>query len=225
MASPETARALTVVAIDGPVGVGKSAVARHVATRLGFLFVDTGAMYRAVALRVMALPEHERTEARLAELVGALDIALGLDGSVTLDGHDVTLDIRDESVSRHVHLAADSRAVREALVAKQRALACSRPSVLEGRDIGTVVCPDARWKIYLDASTDERVERRALQLEALGKPVDRASIRRNLIDRDARDRARPWGALRIADDALVLDTTGMTESRVIELLVAVVEAG
>ncbi|MDK2973601.1 MAG: CMP/dCMP kinase [Candidatus Sumerlaeota bacterium] len=213
---------LPVVAIDGPVGVGKSSVARRIAERLGFLFLDTGAMYRAVTLKFLELPEHERTDERLAALGESLDIELANDGTVLLGGRDVTLDIRDERVSRAVAIAADSRAVREALVRKQRAIGSARPCVMEGRDITTVVFPDARWKFYLDASARVRAQRRVDQLQAMGKEASFASIHRDLVERDARDRAREWGALSIAADATVIDTTEMTEQQTIALICAIV---
>lgn len=200
------------------MGVGKSTVARRVAEQLHYRHLDTGAMYRAVAWKFLQLAEPARTPDCLATIARSLDIDLRDDGSVFLDGGDVTLALRDEEVGRNVHRAADQREVREALVAQQRRIGALRPSVLEGRDIGTVVFPDAQWKFYLDAAPEERVRRRAEQLLAMGKAAAHEEIYRNLLDRDERDRNRPWGALRIADDATLIDSTDMGEDEVVALI-------
>lgn len=216
---------LPVLAIDGPVGVGKSSIAREAARQLGFLFLDTGAMYRAVAWAALQLPEAERTPEAIERLAQSLRIEIRPDGSIFIDGKDASAAIRTEEVSRHVHLAADHQGVRRALVAQQRRIGSTQPSVLEGRDIATVVFPDARWKVYLDASAGERARRRVAQLDAAGQNPDPGAVLRNLIERDARDRSRPWGALTIADDATILDSTGLDEATVLGLVVALVRAG
>lgn len=212
-----------VVAIDGPVGVGKSTVARRVAESMHFFHLDTGAMYRAVALRLMESPEAEREDAVGAgRLAKSLDIEFPGNGTVVVDGEDVSRQIRDEAVSRFVSVIADMMPVREALVEQQRRIGLRQPSVLEGRDIGTVVFPDAGLKIYLDASPDVRVERRCNQLEAMGRPVDREAVFQALVERDERDRMRSWGALRLARDARLIDTTHFSEEMVVELICAMV---
>ena len=222
----QTLTQVDVVAIDGPVGVGKSSVARTVARELGFVFLDTGAMYRAVTLRFLEAHPSSRDAALLERIARDLsDLEIHPDGSVWLGSSDISQDIRDEEVSRHVYLAADHMGVRAALVDQQRRLGAEAPSVLEGRDISTVVFPRARWKFYLDASPRVRVERRVAQLQAMGKQADPGEIHRNLVERDHRDRNREWGALAIADDATVVDTTGMAEQQVIGLIVASVRAG
>ena len=207
-----------VVAIDGPVGVGKSTVARAVAERLGFRHIDTGAMYRAVVHQLLQLPPGDRSADNAAAIAESMRLNLAEDGRVLLDGADVTDAIRDEEVSRNVHLAADNRRVREALVAQQRRLGEERPSVLEGRDIGTVVFPDAQWKIYLDADPAERVRRRVEQFRAAGRSVDEEAVAANLRDRDERDKSRPWGALRRAEDAELLDSSTLTEQQVVQAI-------
>lgn len=216
---------VNVVAIDGPVGVGKSTVARRVAIELGFRHLDTGAMYRAVAWRALQLSPLDRSADAIERIARGVPIDLADDGRVLSDGRDITADIRTEEVSRNVHLAADNHAVREALVDQQRRLGRERPSVLEGRDITTIVFPDARWKFYLDASPEVRVQRRAAQLRAMGTPVAHDEIFRNLLDRDSRDRGREWGALTIASDATLVDTTGLDEDTVVRLICALVRGG
>lgn len=211
-----------VVAIDGPVGVGKSTVARRVAEQLHFRHIDTGAMYRAVAWSYLQLRQAEATTDRLVRLARDLTLELRDDGSIWLDGREITQDIRDEEVGRNVHRAADNLEVRKALVNQQRRIGLECPSVLEGRDIGTVVFPDAAWKIYLDGSPEVRVQRRAAQLRAMGHPVPHEEIYRNLMDRDERDRRREWGALRIAADATLVDTTDLDEDTVVSLICSVV---
>ena len=211
-----------VVAIDGPVGVGKSTVARRVAEQLQFCHIDTGAMYRAVAWSYLQLDDDEATTERLVDLARNLSLELRDDGSIWLDGQDISHAIRDEEVGRNVHRAADNLEVRKALVDQQRRIGLRRPSVLEGRDIGTVVFPGAAWKIYLDGSPEVRVQRRAAQLKAMGNPVPHEEIYRNLMDRDERDRRREWGALRIAEDATLVDTTDLDEDTVVSLICAVV---
>jgi cytidylate kinase len=214
-----------VVAIDGPVGVGKSSVAARVAKELGFRHLDTGAMYRALALFVMRQPaDLQENGAEIGRLAYSLEVEIGTCGTVLLDGQDITSAIRDEAVSRYVSRVADIREVREALVAQQRRLGLKQPSVLEGRDIGTVVFPDSACKIYLDASPEVRVQRRVDQLLRTGKSADPAAVREALLDRDARDRARPWGALRVADDAIMLDSTLFTEERVVQIICALVRS-
>jgi len=216
---------VNVVAIDGPVGVGKSTVARRVAGELGFRHLDTGAMYRAVAWRALQLSPLDRNTDTIAGIARSMRLDLADDGRVLADGVDITADIRSEEVSRNVHLAADNRAVRAAMVDEQRRLGGERPSVLEGRDITTIVFPNARWKFYLDAAPEVRVQRRAVQLRAMGTPVAHDEIFRNLVDRDTRDRNREGGALTIAGDATLVDTTGLDEDTVVRLICALVRGG
>lgn len=214
---------VNVVAIDGPVGVGKSTVARAVARELGFAHLDTGAMYRAVAWKYLQLPEEQQRPEALGEIARALNLEMNAD-AIYLDGIDISAAIRTEEVSRNVYLAADNRDVRQALVTQQRRIGAGQPSAMEGRDITTVVFPSARWKIYLDASPEARANRRLGQLERVGQKATRDEVMRNLIDRDARDRAREWGALRIADDATIIDTSTFDEQTVVDLICQYVRA-
>ena len=197
------ARKLT-IAIDGPAGSGKSTVARRVAAMLGYVYLDSGAMYRAVALLWLADPERAPSEiARTARIDPG--------ERVTVNGRDVSLEIRSERVSRAASQLAADADVRKALVARQRELLASGGWVAEGRDIATVVAPDAELKVFLTAEDSERARRRAVELGA-----DVASVGEELAQRDTRDRTREHSPLRPAPDAVVLDTTQLSPARVIE---------
>jgi cytidylate kinase len=198
-----------VIAIDGPAGAGKSTVARALARELGFGYLNSGAMYRCVALLALADPGAEP-----ARLAAAARIELG--ERVLLDGRDVTAAIRSPEVSEKAsHVAADP-AVRAALVTKQRELIAGGDWVAEGRDIGTVVAPDAELKVFLTADAQERARRRALELG-----VDPAEIHGELNARDERDSTRTHSPLRPAPDAVVLDTTGMGVGEAVERIIIV----
>lgn len=196
------------VAIDGPAGAGKSTVARALAHELGFGYLDTGAMYRAVALT--ALREGDVRSG--AQVAAQARIELG--PPVTVDGQDVTDAIRAPEVSEAASALATDPAVREAMVARQRRLISAGDWVAEGRDIGTVVAPDAELKVFLDASPAERARRRAAQLGG-----DPAQILVEQALRDQRDSARTHAPLRAADDAVTLDTTGLPLEEVVGRIV------
>jgi cytidylate kinase len=199
-----------VIAIDGPAGAGKSTVARALAERLGFTYLDSGAMYRCVALaalRAGADPDDAEAVERLAR--GA-EIELG-DGIVRLDGEDVTAAIRRADVSAAASRVSVHPGVREAMVERQRALVADGGWVAEGRDIGTVVCPEAPLKVFLTASEDERARRRAAESDEDVEAVLAAQR-----DRDSRDTDREHGALRPADDAVEVETTGLGIEQVVE---------
>lgn len=200
-----------VIAIDGPAGAGKSTVARRVAARLGFTYLDSGAMYRCVALASLG------SERPPAELARELDVVLG--ERVLLEGRDVSAEIRRAAVSRAASLVAADPAVREALVARQRSLLRSGDWVAEGRDIGTVVAPGAELKVFLTASERARAQRRAAELGASVEAV-LADQRR----RDMRDRDREHSPLIPAPDALELDTTALAIDEVVERIVERAEA-
>jgi cytidylate kinase len=201
-----------IVAIDGPAGAGKSSVSRRVAARLGARYLDSGAMYRGVALASLAAPER-----RAAELVNELRIELG--DRVLLDGRDVTEAIRTPEVSARASEIAADPAVRSALVAQQRAMIASGDWVVEGRDIGTVVVPDADVKVFLTASAAERARRRALEL---GAGVEQVLSEQRA--RDSRDSERADSPLAAAGDAQVLDTTEIGVDSVVAEIVARVAA-
>jgi cytidylate kinase len=197
-----------VIAIDGPAGAGKSTVARAVASRLGFTYMDSGALYRCVALLALASPD--LTPARLAR--GA---RIELGERVLLDGRDVTEEIRTLEVSEKASQVAPDPAVREVLVALQRELVSRGDWVAEGRDIGTVVVPDAALKVFLTADPTERARRRAAELG-----LDQGAVLDELCQRDQRDSDRAHSPLRAARDAVVLDTTGLDVNDVVERIVA-----
>jgi cytidylate kinase len=193
------------VAIDGPAGAGKSTVARAVARELGFTYLDSGAMYRCVALLTLAAPAREP-----AELASSARIEFA-DGTQTLlDGRDVTGEIRTSEVSEAASRVARDPGVRAALVAKQRALIAAGDWVAEGRDIGTVVAPDAALKVYLTASAEERARRRAAQSGG-----DPAVVLAEQSLRDERDSTRRHSPLRPALGAVTLDTTGLDIEQVV----------
>jgi CMP/dCMP kinase len=202
-----------VIAIDGPAGAGKSSVARGVAAALGFTYLDSGAMYRTVALAAMRDGIDVDDSGRMGELARSIEIGV-TDGRVVLDGADVTDAIRSPEVTEAASRAAIHPDVRAAMVERQRALIDAGRYVAEGRDIGTVVSPKAPLKVFLTASDEERARRRASETGEAAEAVI-ASQR----ERDLRDRERAHGALRPAEDAVELDTTVMSLEQVVERVV------
>jgi cytidylate kinase len=206
------------IAIDGPAGAGKSTIARRLAERLGFVYIDTGAMYRAVALWALrtgvALSDMHRLE-RLA-IEAAIEFVPG-GGDVLLNGEDVTDAIRTPEVSEAASQVSVIAAVRRALVAKQREIGKQVSVVMEGRDIGSVVFPDAKVKIFLDAQPEERVARRALEASLPAEVVSE-----QIEERDRRDRTRAESPLVQAPDAVYVDTTGLSLDEVEETVLRIV---
>ena len=202
-----------VIAIDGPAGAGKSTVARGVAAALGSTYLDSGAMYRSVALAALERGVDLDDGEAVGELARRLEIELG--GGVRLDGDEVGERIRSPEVSAAASRVSVHRQVRTAMVERQRDLIASGDYVAEGRDIGTVVSPEAPLKVFLTASEQERARRRAAET---GEPSDR--VLAELRARDARDREREHGALREADDAVILDTTGLDPDEVVRRVVS-----
>lgn len=198
-----------VIAIDGPAGAGKSTVARALAERLGFTYLDSGAMYRCVALAALERGADLGDGEALGELAKALAIELHGD-QVELDGHEVGTAIREPRVTEASSRVSMHPAVREAMVAGQRRLIATGRYVAEGRDIGTVVSPEAPLKVFLTASPEERARRRA---EQTGEHP--AAVLAAQVERDARDERREHSALRAAEDAVELDTTGLTLDEVV----------
>lgn len=198
-----------VIAIDGPAGAGKSTVARAVAAALGFTYLDSGAMYRCVALAALRAGGDLGDAAALGELARSLRIEL--DGErVALDGEEVGTAIREAAVTEAASRVSVHPPVREAMVAEQRRLVAAGRYVAEGRDIGTVVSPDAPLKIFLTASAEERARRRAAQTGE-----DEATVLAAQRERDERDENRAHSALRAAADAVEIDTTGMSLDEVV----------
>lgn len=211
-----------VIAIDGPVGAGKSTVARALARRLGYRYVDTGAMYRSVAWAAIHGGVSLADEPGVAGLARDLDIEFVPDPSgqrVMIDGEDATEAIRRPEMSEASSIVSAYPAVREAMVALQRRMGAARDVVMEGRDIGTVVFPDAEVKVYLDASLDERAGRRFRELQGRGETVTYEEVRRALEDRDRRDSTRAHSPLRVAPGAIMVNSTGMVVEEVVEEIV------
>lgn len=205
-----------VVAIDGPAGAGKSTVARSVAGRLGYLYIDTGAMYRAVALWAIQNRVPLDDLHRLEQLARQARIDFS-GGRTLLNGADVTTAIREPEIAQAASLVAACGGVRRAMREEQRRLASSHSAVMEGRDIGTVVFPDAQVKIYLDADPEERARRRAAETGAAP-----GEVARELADRDRRDRTRAEAPLAQAPDAEYLDSSGLTPEQVEEAILKLV---
>ena len=211
-----------VIAIDGPAASGKSTTARLVARRLGYLHIDTGAMYRAVTLRVL----EEKIPLDDVDRIGALAegtqlrLEKGENGArVFVDGHEVTQDVRSARVTRSVSLVSSYQRVRNVLVREQRRMAEGGGVVLEGRDIGTVVLPNANLKIFMIASVPERVKRRQKDLQVTGVDIDTAALEQEIIERDRLDSTRAASPLRKASDAIEVDTSKMSIEEQVEFVV------
>lgn len=216
-----------VVAIDGPAASGKSTTARMAAERLGFLYLDTGAMYRAVTWKALDEGMDPDDAASLEDLVARIRLDLVADpsgGRVLVDGEDVTERIREPRISREVSRVSRASAVRRAMVAAQRAIGERGAVVVEGRDIGTVVFPGAAVKIYLAASIDERARRRREELRSAGLDQDFEELREEIRRRDELDSGRQDSPLRQAEDAVRIDTTGLTVEEQVERVVAIARA-
>jgi cytidylate kinase len=212
-----------IVTIDGPAGAGKSSAAKGLARRLGFRFLDTGAMYRAVTFAARERQVDLTDAAALTELARGLRVVLAAD-RVLVDGEDVTEAIRRFDITTAIHHAADNPGVRGQLVLWQRSAAEGDNVVTEGRDQGTVVFPQAECKIFLVADERERARRRFDDLVARGERVTFEDVLDNQRLRDARDSSRPVGALRKADDAIEVSTDGLSPQEVVEKLEVIVRA-
>lgn len=204
-----SASAAPVIAIDGPAASGKGTIAAGVAAALGFHYLDSGALYRLVALQSLEHAIDAADEAALAATAAALGVRF-LSGRIELDGRDVTELIRGEAVSKAASAVSVHAAVRAALLARQRAFRQPPGLVADGRDMGTVVFPDAALKVFLTASAEERARRRYKQLIEKGISVTLEGLLRDIRERDARDASRPVAPLRPAADAVALDTTDLS---------------
>ena len=215
------------VAIDGPAGAGKSTLARKLAERLGFLYVDTGAIYRTVALAVLRAGVDPADEAGVGGLLEGLDVkmAYGEDGvqRMYLAGEDVSAAIREHRVSGAASKVSAIPAVRAFLLDFQRRQAREGSVVMDGRDIGTVVLPGADVKIFLTAAPEARARRRLLELEQRGQKADFETVLRDIKDRDYSDEHRPIAPLKQAEDAALLDTTRLNLEQSLEALLSLVK--
>ncbi len=211
-----------IIAIDGPAGAGKSTVAKEVARRLGYGYLDTGAMYRAITWKALQVKADLNDEPALGRL--AADSLLDLkDSHILIDGHDVTLAIRLPDVGQAVSIVSRAPQVRREMVAKQRALAASLGNiVVEGRDIGTVVFPDAPVKAFLTARADERARRRVEELRSKGLEIEAAAVEAEIAARDRLDSGRRVSPLEKAADACEIDTSDKTIDEVVEIILDLV---
>jgi cytidylate kinase len=214
------------VAVDGPAGSGKSSVSREVAGRLGLKYIDSGAIYRSITL--FLLRKHgalSRDRAYAGDLEGLrVEQTFNPGGNCTsfINGEDVSGEIRSELIAKNIGIISDEPGVREFVNGCLREWGGSESIIMDGRDIGTVVFPDADIKVYLDASVDVRADRRHREYLESGKTVDLNAIRNQIIQRDREDTSRPVGALRKAADAIIVDTSHMTRPEVVEKLVAII---
>ena len=206
-----------IIAIDGPSGAGKSTLAKRLARELGFIYLDTGAMYRALALKVLRQGVDLADDARLARLVESTEIDLQEGNGtleVLLDGVNVAHEIRTPEVSQMASKVSALKVVRARMLTLQRGMGQRGNVVAEGRDIGTVVFPNAEVKIFLEASAEERARRRCAELRAAGRPADLRETLREMEERDKRDSERDLAPLRMADDALRIDSSNVTADAV-----------
>lgn len=214
------------IAIDGPAGAGKSTVAKAVAAKLGFIYVDTGAMYRAMALHFMRQNVDTDSTEAVAKACEQADITIShLDGvqQVFLNGENVSGRIRTEEVGNRASAVATIPMVRLKMVELQRKLAEARDVVMDGRDIGTYVLPDAPCKIYLTATAKERARRRCAEYAEKGITADISQVEQDILARDERDKNREFAPLRVAEDAVYLDTSDMNIDEVIQKIISIFE--
>jgi CMP/dCMP kinase len=215
-----------VIAIDGPSGAGKSTAARILAERLGYIYIDTGAMYRAIGWKAKREGIDPDDEAKLADLCGRTEVTIKKDNSdprFFVNGIDVTGEIRTPEMGMMASAVSKSPTVRARLLTLQRELGRGGGVVMDGRDIGTVVFPDADVKFYLDASAGERGKRRYLELKAKGMDVDRVQITKEIEERDRQDSGRALAPLKKADDALLIDSSAMSIDDVLDRILSEVK--
>ena len=215
------------ITLDGPAGAGKSSVAKSLAKRLGITYLDTGAMYRALTVKALRLKTELSNEEQMGQLAAntKIDFIRKEDGSlnVTLDGEDVSVDIRLPEVTNNTFYTARAPKVREFMVRWQQAMGEGRSLVTDGRDQGTVVFPQATYKFYVDADFDERVGRRLRELRAAGTEVDEKQLYLDMKDRDQKDFSRAVGPLKKADDAIVIDSSGLNVEQSVDKIMGYID--
>lgn len=212
-----------VIAIDGPSGAGKSTIAKLLAQDLGYEYLDTGALYRAVALGLLHLGLNEKAgDAEIKAALEKIEVSFR-EGKVFLNHKDVSQEIRSPEASHFASVFSAHRLVRELLLDIQREALHHASLVAEGRDMTTVVFPYAYKKFYLDASAEERAERRTLEMNAKGYEISKEKIHLDIIERDARDSSRDLAPLRIAEDAVIIDSTGMSVQDVFRKILKIIQ--
>jgi cytidylate kinase len=215
-----------VIAIDGPVGAGKSTAARRVAEVLGYVYIDSGAMYRAMGWKAVQAGVYLQDREGIAAMALTTDIRVVPGASsprVLVDGRDITAELRTQAMDEASSVVSTYPEVRRRLVALQRAMAEAGGIVMDGRDIGTVVFPDADLKFYLDADLTVRAARRLQDLRGIGSGANLEAVRADVARRDARDRGRETSPLTVAPDAIRIDSTGLDADEVVHRMLAVVE--
>ncbi|WP_412178704.1 (d)CMP kinase [Oenococcus kitaharae] len=214
------------IAIDGPAGSGKSTIAKIIASKFNYIYVDTGAMYRAVTLFAKLNQIAFEDEDRIAELVGTISLTFVPADPVQrviLDGRDVTADIRSEEITNNVSLVSSYAKVREEMTERQRQMSENASVVMDGRDIGTTVLPKAQIKIFLVASVDERARRRFKENQAKGMPTSLEDLKQEIIARDYKDSHRLISPLRKASDAIEIDTSTLSIDQVVEKISQIIK--
>ena len=218
---------MKIITIDGPAGAGKSTVAKELARRLNFSFLDTGAMYRALTLKALREEVNLEDESALVALARRTSIDLLNEGSkplqVLLDGQDVSVEIRSPEVTNKTFYIARTPEVRNIMVQWQRDIGARRNVVVEGRDTGTVVFPNASYKFYLDADFEERTRRRLKELAEQGKMIEAEELKRDLEQRDQKDMTRSVGPLKKAEDAIFIDSTNMTVDQSVDKILEYIQ--
>lgn len=212
-----------IVAIDGPAGSGKGTITKQVGERLGLINIDTGAMFRCVTLNVIQEGIKIEEENRIKEMLDKIDIDIKENGEVFLNGEEVTKRIRENDINSFVSPVSVIPIVRDKLLDLQRRMAQGKNVIMEGRDIGTVVFPNANVKIYLDASPEERAKRRVKQNQEKGISTSYQEVLKSIMDRDKRDSTRKIAPLKQAEDAIYIDSTNMTIEEVTEEIVRIVK--
>ncbi|ABY92890.1 (d)CMP kinase [Thermoanaerobacter brockii subsp. lactiethylicus] len=212
------------IAIDGPAGAGKSTVAKKLAKLLNYTYIDTGAMYRAITYKAIQEKVNLIEENKIADIAQSADIILEGE-KIFLDGKDISEEIRKPGVSEKVSLVSKIPKVREILVQKQRKIAEGKNVVMDGRDIGTVVLPDAQFKFFLTASLEERAKRRYRELKTKNVNVSYYEVLKEIENRDTIDSQRDTSPLKIAEDSIVIDTTYLSEEEVVEKLYNIIKEG